>query len=378
MGEATPRLRAGVGGLFLLVILVTLLVLGYDLWAERHPGKVYYLRTTFQEIGDLAVGAPVKSGGVQIGQVTQLSLTPANRVEGLIRINPQYTIPNDSEAKVSTATVAGDSFLEIPFGRSSTPFPQITDPRQAPSIPMMHYVDINALMVMGNQLGALFSQMTENARGLLEIPGLHHELEELNQTIGRLGEESATLNEAFEEVLIESRGLEWSGVAVGDQFRRARARIAAAAHDIGGEDGERFKHLRENTARLREFIDEESPRINRIRTGIATSRTGIDGWIERFQTPATLLELLVSKDSPCSFSNTMVYGQEVFVTLLDESLITKIGWLRVSGSIQNEFEPRLTPSDTALQVAEKWMTYAIEQIRRYGHLRDPYDAYRER
>lgn len=378
MHEASPRLRAGVGGLFLAGLLGILVVLGYDLWVDRHPGEAYYLRTTFQELGDLTVGAPVKSGGVQIGQVLQLNLTPENRVEGLIRIVPQYTIPDDSEAKVSTATIAGDSFLEIPFGQSPTPFPQISDPRQAPSIPMMHYVDLNALMNMGNELGTLFSQTTENLRGLIEMPGLHRELEELNKTIGILGEESANLNEAFEEILIESQGLEWSGVAVGNEFRRARAQIAAATHDIGGKDGERFKYLKENTASLRAFLEEEAPRINRIQSNISSSRTGIVAWIERFQAPATLLELLVSKDSPCSLSNTMSYGKEVFVTLLDESLITKIGWLRVSGSIQNEFEPRLKTDDTSLQVAEKWMVYAINQIRRYGHLRDPYDAYRER
>lgn len=378
MREASPRLRAGVGGLFLALILVTTLVLGYDLWALRHPGDAYYLRTTFQELGDMTVGAPVKSGGIQIGQVIRLRLTPDNRIEGLLRVDPRYAIPDDSEAKVSTASIAGDAFLEIPFGKSQTPFPQVTDPVRAPVILMMRYVDISALMVMGNQLGAMFGQMTENVQGLIQMPELHHDIEELTETFAVLEAESKALNESFDEIMTQIRGLEWSGEAFGDQVRRAQIRITGAVDEIRGADGNNFTRLQDNADVIRDILFEEAPRIERIRNSIQESRDAIHVWIGRMQHPDTFLELLVSKDSPCSVSHTIEYGKQVFVTLLDESLFTKIGWLRVYGTIQNDFETRLHPGDTPLQVAEKWMAYTLEQVRRYGHIRDPYETYRER
>jgi phospholipid/cholesterol/gamma-HCH transport system substrate-binding protein len=104
-------------GLFLLLAIISLSVLAFKVsgLTSLFPDKSYTVTATFDDIGGLKVRSPVKMGGVQIGEVTQISLDPVTfRAVVAMRIFDRYNdIPDDSSAGIFTAGLLGDNYIAI-------------------------------------------------------------------------------------------------------------------------------------------------------------------------------------------------------------------------------------------------------------------------
>ena len=73
------------------------------------------MTAAFDDIGGLKVRAPVKIGGVQIGEVAQINLDP-NTFKAVVKmhIDDQFKdIPDDSSAGIYTAGLLGDNYISI-------------------------------------------------------------------------------------------------------------------------------------------------------------------------------------------------------------------------------------------------------------------------
>lgn len=104
-------------GLFVLLALFafTVLALHVSGLTSFFPGKSYNVTAEFDEIGGLKVRAPVKIGGVQVGEVSNISLDP-NSYKAIVtlQIRDQFNmIPDDSSAGILTAGLLGDNYIEI-------------------------------------------------------------------------------------------------------------------------------------------------------------------------------------------------------------------------------------------------------------------------
>ncbi|TAK77512.1 MAG: outer membrane lipid asymmetry maintenance protein MlaD [Gammaproteobacteria bacterium] len=104
-------------GLFFLLAIVALTVLAFKVsgLTSLFPAKTYTVTATFDDIGGLKVRAPVKISGVQIGEVSTISLDPTTfRAIVEMRIEHQYhDIPDDSSAGIFTAGLLGDNYIAI-------------------------------------------------------------------------------------------------------------------------------------------------------------------------------------------------------------------------------------------------------------------------
>lgn len=104
-------------GLFLLFAIAALTVLAFKVsgLTSLFPEKTYRITAAFDDIGGLKVRAPVKIGGVQIGEVMNISLDPATfKAIATLEIQSRYNdIPNDSTAGILTAGLLGDNYIEI-------------------------------------------------------------------------------------------------------------------------------------------------------------------------------------------------------------------------------------------------------------------------
>lgn len=121
MNASGNRFEIGVG-LFLLLGLATLLVLAF----ASTNGKVgfgastYEVKARFSNIGELRVRAPVKVGGVAIGEVARIELDP-EEFEALVtlKIDSRFDqIPDDSSAGVFTSGLLGERYVGISIGGS--------------------------------------------------------------------------------------------------------------------------------------------------------------------------------------------------------------------------------------------------------------------
>ena len=111
------RLIESFVGLFMLFAVAALAGLAFKVSGLTSflPAKSYTVTTVFDDIGGLKVRAPVKIGGVQIGEVSSINLDPATfRAVVKLHIEDRVNeIPDDSTAGILTAGLLGDNYVEI-------------------------------------------------------------------------------------------------------------------------------------------------------------------------------------------------------------------------------------------------------------------------
>ena len=111
-----PRLEFAVGA-FLLLALASVLVLALASTNGKFGfgGDTYPLKARFSTIGQLRVSAPVKIGGVIVGQVSDVSLDP-QRFDSIVTlsIDGRYKdLPADTSAGIFTAGLLGESYVGL-------------------------------------------------------------------------------------------------------------------------------------------------------------------------------------------------------------------------------------------------------------------------
>jgi len=119
-----PRLEFAVGA-FLLLSLASLLVLAIastnGKWGVGHA--TYPLKARFTNLGQLRPSAPVKIGGVTIGNVEDITLDPA-KFDAVVTlaIDDRYKdIPTDTSAQILTGGLLGESYVGLQPGGDMEP-----------------------------------------------------------------------------------------------------------------------------------------------------------------------------------------------------------------------------------------------------------------
>ncbi|MET0551085.1 MAG: outer membrane lipid asymmetry maintenance protein MlaD [Xanthomonas sp.] len=114
-----PRLEFAVGA-FLLLGLASLLVLALASTNRQwgFGGHRYDLIARFSQIGQLRAQAPVKIGGVIIGQVAKIDLDPT-KFDSVVTlsIDDKYKdLPADTSAAILTSGLLGESYVGLQPG----------------------------------------------------------------------------------------------------------------------------------------------------------------------------------------------------------------------------------------------------------------------
>ncbi len=114
-----PRLEFSVGA-FLLLALVSLLVLAMASTNQRFGGGGggYELTARFSQVGQLRKQAPVKVGGVTIGQVADIQLDPVkyDSIVTLALDSKFKDLPADTSAGIFTSGLLGESYIGLQPG----------------------------------------------------------------------------------------------------------------------------------------------------------------------------------------------------------------------------------------------------------------------
>jgi phospholipid/cholesterol/gamma-HCH transport system substrate-binding protein len=112
-------------GLFLLagiaMVLATLFVIGQ---VQRPFARRVYLHTSFRDTGGLTVGAPVRLGGVDVGNVQEIRFAPALEVKEVsvtLGVQSRYLarIRADSRATLTPKGLLGDLTVTITVGSAA-------------------------------------------------------------------------------------------------------------------------------------------------------------------------------------------------------------------------------------------------------------------
>ena len=123
MSVRGPRLEFAVGA-FLLLALASLLVLALASTNGKFTfgAHTYPLKARFTNLGQLRPSAPVKIGGVTIGNVEDITLDPA-KFDAVVTlaIDDRYKdIPTDTSAQILTGGLLGESYVGLQPGGDTT------------------------------------------------------------------------------------------------------------------------------------------------------------------------------------------------------------------------------------------------------------------
>ena len=103
----------------LMILIITLITFFYfSLKIDYfNNSKKMNLNSNFFDIGDLTVGADVKTKGVKIGEVTEISLD-SDSYMAIVKssLNYDLKIPLDSEFKIANNGFIGSPYLEVTMG----------------------------------------------------------------------------------------------------------------------------------------------------------------------------------------------------------------------------------------------------------------------
>lgn len=125
MSQSKAGLDIAVGA-FLLLAFVTLMALAFSSTNGRMPtldSDSYRITARFANIGELRVRAPVKIGGVRVGEIAAIDLDPKT-FEAVVSMDLYRSagdIPADSSARILTAGLLGDRYIGISPGGDPEP-----------------------------------------------------------------------------------------------------------------------------------------------------------------------------------------------------------------------------------------------------------------
>lgn len=119
-----PMREALVGTLtalvFLIVVAISLFLPGGDGQSSR--STILTLSAEFNRIDGLTVGSPVRLAGLDIGEISEVSLSPGGRAKVVMTIGDEtLPIPSDTAAVIETDGIFGEKYVELhPGGELET------------------------------------------------------------------------------------------------------------------------------------------------------------------------------------------------------------------------------------------------------------------
>lgn len=101
-------------GLFVVLGIVVILLFVFS-EGRLAQMKGYEIRATFNYVGGLEVGAPVRVSGVRVGEVTGLDISyeTTPKVTVTIKLQPQIKIGRHSQITIRTLGMIGEKYVEI-------------------------------------------------------------------------------------------------------------------------------------------------------------------------------------------------------------------------------------------------------------------------
>ena len=107
-----------IGLIILIITLVTFFYFSFKIDFFDNSKKIN-LNSNFFDIGGLTVGADIKTKGVKIGEVTEISLDK-NSFMAIVKssLDDNLKIPLDSEFKIANNGFIGSPYIEVTIGNN--------------------------------------------------------------------------------------------------------------------------------------------------------------------------------------------------------------------------------------------------------------------
>ncbi|MCM2327463.1 MAG: outer membrane lipid asymmetry maintenance protein MlaD [Lysobacter sp.] len=106
-------------GAFVLAGFAALLVLALKVGnlGQERATSIYRVEARFDNIGGLKVRAPVRSSGVLVGRVAEISFDNERfQASVILALDSRYGFPKDTSASILTSGLLGESYIGLDAG----------------------------------------------------------------------------------------------------------------------------------------------------------------------------------------------------------------------------------------------------------------------
>ena len=233
-------------GLFLVAAIACFIFSIYFLGSEREIfAKQVNYYVSFKDVKGLAVGAPVKLGGVIIGRVADIQFSgETSDLTATLSINEKYLsrIRLDSRVSLETAGLLGDKFASVSVGK---------DPVQAAAGGfLMASTDADTSELLGKAAKVVDNtvQISDDIRGITQVVKAEgaediaksiHEFRELISTLSSISKEVKTGSGLLHALVYDKDGsnVVKSMSELSTNLKTASTEIASAASKLNGDKG---------------------------------------------------------------------------------------------------------------------------------------------
>ncbi len=102
------------------VVAILFLALKVGNLGSFDNSETYQIKASFDNVGGLKPRAPVKSAGVVVGRVAEISFDPTTyEATVILSIATRYPFPRDSSASIMTSGLLGEQYIALEAGGDS-------------------------------------------------------------------------------------------------------------------------------------------------------------------------------------------------------------------------------------------------------------------
>ena len=166
--KSTAAMELAIGATIIAGVIILIVML--MAWGNSSSilGRHYRLVVNMSNVGGLKEGAPVKMGGFQIGRVASIQIQPGGTdMEIVLDIDENRLLPQGSTAKVSTAGLVGDAFMEILPGKSADMLKRASTVADAERLDSSPLPDLSELFTKVNAFGDQLTILTANLNDIV-------------------------------------------------------------------------------------------------------------------------------------------------------------------------------------------------------------------
>ncbi len=278
---ATMELAIGATIIAGIIILIVMLMA----WGNSSSllGSHYRVVVNMTNVGGLKEGAPVKMGGFQIGRVASIQIRPGGTdMEIVLDIDENRLLPRGSTAKVSTAGLVGDAFMEIIPGKSAEMIkrsPTVADAERLESSPLP---DISELFSKVNDFGEQLTILTTNLNDIVGDAQFRQALKSMAVNIDAMSYQANLILQRGQGVIdnieVASTNIANLSDALKDSVEKVTLEIegiAADAREGIGEVRTVIQGAQGVMGTVAEAVEKASRTVDNIDGGVTDVRTAI-------------------------------------------------------------------------------------------------------
>lgn len=409
---ATMELAIGATIIAAVIILIVMLMAwgNSTSFLSRH----YLVVVNMTNVGGLKEGAPVKLGGLQIGKVASIKIRPgATDLEIILNIDEKQLLPKDSTAKVSTAGLVGDAFMEVIPGHSADTIRRASTVAEAERLESSPLPDMSEILVkfntLGDQLIILMNNVNDIAGDvqfrksvkslavnmdavtyqanliLQRSQSVIDNIETASQNVATL---STTLKDSVEKVTDDIERITETALGVADDAKSTIENLNSTITDIRSGVNRTINDA-EFTAHLKNIAKNS----DEISTRIAGRLNSVDEMVDNLNSISADLKVVTAKvreittpiqsaavaDAVNAMSGAITSLGEVVERIKAEPVLALSVNKAADRIVKSKFDemsrqPHLKSADAQLQEINRW----VRESMRRGYMEDPGFDYHER